>query len=167
MRAERQAARFMYRRGMSLIELTMSVMVLGILAAIAVPIYSNSLLKYRSEVAAQRIVQDLNQAQQLARLSNSNQTIIFNTATNSYTISGLASLNRPGAVYTVPLNQEPYSVVITSLVNAAQPTLQVNPLTLTFDRFGTPDQGISLVVRAGDSSKQIVVAPVTGRTSVQ
>jgi Tfp pilus assembly protein FimT len=152
---------------MSLIELTMSVMVMGILAAIAMPIYSNSLLKYRSEVAAQRIVQDLTQAQRLARLSNSNRTITFDATTNSYTVSGLTSLNRPGAAYTVPLNQAPYSVVIASLVNIAQPTLQVTPLTLTFDRFGTPDQGISLVVRVGDISKQIDVAPVTGRTSVQ
>jgi type II secretory pathway pseudopilin PulG len=150
-----------------LIELTMSVLVLGILAAVAMPIYSNSLLKYRSEVAAQRIVQDLAQAQRLARLSNANRTISFDATGNSYSIGGLASLDRPGALYNVPLSQPPYSVDITSLATAAQPTTQLATLTVTFDRFGMPNQGFSLIVRAGDQSKQVNVAPITGRVSVQ
>ncbi len=167
MRAERNAAVRHRRSGLSLIELTLSVMVLGILAAVAMPIYTNSLLKYRSEVAAQRIVQDLSQAQRLAKISNSNRTISFDATGNSYAVNGLSSLDRPGASYTVPLSQRPYSVDITSLATAAQPANQLTTLTLTFDRFGMPDQGISLIVQAGDKSKRVDVAPVTGRVSVQ
>ncbi len=153
--------------GVTLVEVTISVMIIGILAAVASPIYSNSLLRYRVDVTAQRIVQDIAQTQRLARQTNSTRTIAFTLADQSYAISGLSSLDRISQPYQVAVNQPPYQAELSSLVTAAQSATQLASVTLAFDRFGMPDQGISVTVRAGVFQKRIDVAPISGRVSVQ
>ncbi len=153
--------------GVTLVEVTISVMIIGILAAVASPIYSNSLFRYRADVTAQRIVQDIAQTQRLARQTNSTRTIAFTLADQSYAISGLSSLDRVSQPYQVAVNQPPYQTEFFSLVTAAQPATQLASVTLAFDRFGMPDQGISVTVRAGVFQKRIDVAPISGRVSVQ
>jgi Tfp pilus assembly protein PilE len=153
--------------GVTLVEVTISAMILGILAAVASPIYSNSLFRYRADVTAQRIVQDIAQTQRLARQTNSTRTIAFTLADQRYAISGLSSLDRVSQPYQVTVNQAPYRAEFFSLVTAAQPATQLASVTLAFDRFGMPDQGISVTVRAGAFQKRIDVAPTSGRVSVQ
>lgn len=155
------------RHGVSLIELVLSVLVLGILAAVATPVYSNSLLKYRVELAAQRITQDVVQAQRAARQSNSTRTITFNSSSDSYSISGLKSMDRSSQAYSVAMNQSPYNVDIVKLVTANQPTTSLPSVAIAFNRFGMPDQGASITVRAGIFEKRIDVASISGRVSVQ
>ena len=163
----RSATRFTSRTGLTLAEITISVMIIGILAASAAPIYANSLLKYRVDVAAQRIVQDVTQAQRVARQSNSSRTITFTKSDHSYAISGVSSLDRVSAPYKISVNQAPYRVDITSLVTAAQPASQLSNVAIIFDRFGMPDQGISVTISAGVFQKIVDVAPTSGRVSVQ
>jgi prepilin-type N-terminal cleavage/methylation domain-containing protein len=155
------------RRGVTLVEITVSVMILGILAAVAAPIYSNSLQAYRADNAAKRIVQDILQTQRIARQANSSRSIAFNAAEPSYTLSGINSLDRSSAPYKVMLSQAPYQVTISSLVTVAQPTTQLANVSVTFDRFGMPDQGIKVTVRSGAVQKQVNVAAPSGRVSVQ
>ena len=153
--------------GVTLVEVTLSVMIMGILAAVASPIYSNSLLRYRVDVAAQRIVQDIVQTQRIARQTNSSRTIAFNLADHSYTISGTNSLDRVSQPYKVSLSQPPYRTELSSLVTAAVPATQLPSVSIAFDRFGMPDQGISVTVKGGTFQKRINVAPTSARVSVQ
>ena len=166
MTADQSENRPSRRLGFSLIELTMSVLVLGILAAVATPIYSTSLLKYRVELAAQRIAQDVMQAQRVARQTNSSRTITFDLNGESYTISGLNSLDRQSQPYKIAVNASPYHSEIFNLTTANQPSTTISTLAIVFNRFGMPDQGGAITVRAGTFTKRIDVAPVSGRVSV-
>ena len=96
------------RGGVSILELTVTVLILGIIAAIASPTYSSSLQNYRTEVASQRIIQDIEQARRVARQTNSSQTITFSTISHSYTIDSVGSLDRVGQTYDVSLGLAPY-----------------------------------------------------------
>lgn len=155
------------RSGVSFIELTMSVIILGILAAIASPIYSKSLLKYRADVTAQRIAQDILQTQRIAKQRNSSSSIMFTVSDHSYTISGASSLDRVSQPYKVSLSEHPFRTAFTSLATASQPATQLPSVSVAFDRFGMPDQGISVIVGAGTFQKRVDVAPTSGRVSVQ
>ena len=156
-----------HRGGATLIELVISVLVLGILAAVAAPVYSNSLLRYQVELAAQRITQDVVQAQRAARQRNSNCIITFDLNSDSYSISGLTSLDRASQAYTVVVNSSPYNVDIVALATASQPNTPLSTVAVAFNRFGMPDDGASITVRAGTFDKRIDIAPITGRASVQ
>ena len=153
--------------GVTLVEVTISVMIMGILAAVASPIYSNSLLRYRVDVTAQRIGQDIVQTQRISRQTNSSRTIAFALTDHSYTISGINSLDRASQPYKVLLSQPPYRAELQSLVTAALPTTQLASVSIVFDRFGMPDQGISVTVKAGTFQKRIDVAPTSARVTVQ
>jgi prepilin-type N-terminal cleavage/methylation domain-containing protein len=155
------------KSGVSLIELVISVLVLGILAAVATPVYSNSLLRYRVELAAKRITQDVVQTQLAARQNNSIRTISFDLISEKYSIGGLKSIDHSSQEYSVTLNQSPYNVDVVRLVTAGQPTTSLTTVAIAFNRFGMPDQGVSVTVRAGAFEKRIDVAPTSGRVSVQ
>jgi type IV fimbrial biogenesis protein FimT len=155
------------RRGVSLLELTVTVLILGIIAAIASPTYSSSLQNYRTEVASQRILQDIEQTRQIARQTNSSRTITFSTISQSYTIAGSGSLDHVGQSYEIPLGRAPYHSRWLFLATSAQPSVSLPSVAIVFDRFGMPNQGVRLRVGSGAVEKQIDVAPLSGRVSVQ
>jgi prepilin-type N-terminal cleavage/methylation domain-containing protein len=155
------------RQGMSLIEITLATMILAILAAVAIPAYSDSLLRYRAEATAQRVALDIALTQRSARQSNSSQTISFDASMECYAISNLKSLDKPNAQYKVVVTDSPYKAVIESMNTAAAPATPLTTLVLTFDRFGMPDKGISVFVRSGSNIKRVDVAPTSGKVSIQ
>jgi len=165
-RAIRQASRDA-RSGASLLELTVTVLILGIIAAIASPKYSISLQRYRTDVAAQRIAQDLSRARQVARTINTSCIVSFNRSLHQYTISGMTSLDNRGGTYRVEVNQSPYSSSLLSLTSSDQPTIQLSTMSIAFDRFGIPNQGASIIVGTGAIQKRVDVAPLTGKVSIQ
>ena len=157
-----------------MLEVTLSMMVIGILAAVAIPAYSNSILTYRIDVAAKRIAQDISFARRTALQTNSNRTITFDATNKNYSISGLSSLDRTSAPYLVALSQSPYQVGI-ALTTSALPTASVPAPTttqpasvaLTFNRFGMPDKIVLISVSSGSLQKIIDVAASSGKVSVQ
>jgi len=155
------------KNGFTLLELTITVMITGILAAVAVPVYSNNLLRFRVDVAAQRIAQDVALAQKSAIQNSSTRTITFAGRDDSCAVSGISSLDRASQPYKVSFNQPPYQVDVSSLVNASEPTTPLATVSVVFNRFGMPDKGISVTVRAGPFQKRVDVAPISGRISIQ
>ena len=155
------------RSAVSFIEVLLCTLIIGIIASIAMPVYANSLLRYRAEVSAERIVQDITQASRSARQSNSSRTITFTLSDHSFTINGLNSLDRVSSPYVVKLTQSPYNSEFASLVSATQPTTPLQSLSLVFDRFGMPNQGISVSIKSGAVRKRVDVAPTSGKVSVQ
>src|SRR6056297_2096158 len=72
------------RRGLSLLELTVVLLLLGIVAAVAQPKFSETLSRYRVEAAAARLQSDLVYAQTLARVRSRATTVRFFVAAEGF-----------------------------------------------------------------------------------
>jgi prepilin-type N-terminal cleavage/methylation domain-containing protein len=85
------------RRGFTLVELVVVVLLIGIMAGIAGPRYGQSLASFRADCAARRIAADLRLAAYYAQRSSVAETVDFDAATHSYAFSGMRHVDRPRA----------------------------------------------------------------------
>ena len=145
-------------RAVSLLELVTVLTIMGVMAAIGAPRYANSLALYRAQAAAARIAADVNLARSRAKTSSVGQSITFDVANSAYTVTGVAGLNGQ-ATYVVKLSAEPYAATLTSAAFNAT-------TTLSFDRYGQPATGGSVVVKSGTATRTVTVSSVTGLASV-
>ena len=166
-------------RGFSLLELVMVVGIISVMAAIAVPRFALAHHRYRADLTARRIRADLEYARTVARRNSSLQAVWFEAATDSYTLPGLASMDRPTGDYTVVLSDSPYR---TDLASASFENADgyVSSERIVFDMWGQPLVGHpaagialsplvsgSVVIKSGGQTRTITVTPVTGEASIQ
>jgi len=140
-----------------MIELTVVILIISIFAAVTTPAFLDSLLFHRVETAARRIKGDIDYARQRARLTSTPQTVTFTGA--SYTLSGAKSLDNPTKTFTVNLLKAPYSLD-SATANFAGTQL------LSFDGYGTPGSGGTVVIAAKTHQCTITVDGVTGTTTI-
>lgn len=144
------------------------VLILGIIAAVAVPRYVDSLAHFRVEAAAKRINADLWLARRTAKTSRAERTVDFDVPGNQYELVGMYDIDHPNQTYDVDLAKTGYPA---SLVSA---DFDGND-SLTFDMYGRPFTGSplaplvtgSIVVESAGQQRTIVVDPTTGVISVQ
>jgi prepilin-type N-terminal cleavage/methylation domain-containing protein len=91
------------RYGFSLLELTITTMILGVVAAITIPKYTSSLHRYRMQMAIQRLAQDIELCRRTARSTSQEVTFKIYYFKNCYGIPQLESPLRPGVRYEVAL----------------------------------------------------------------
>ena len=149
------------RPGFSLGELMIVVIVISILAAAALPKWSSSLQKLRASNAASRIVSDLARAQSAAYGSSTAKTVTFSVTASQYTISDVASLKRSSGTYAVTLTDDPYRCSLVSVWGES------GTQTITFDGYGLPNRGGTIIVAANGVQKSIVVNAATGTAVIQ
>ena len=146
-------------RGFSLVELVLVVAITMILAAIAVPRYGSAAVRYRADLAARRVADDLRLAQSHARLTSASCTVTFTPATEQYVLVGTASLDGGSGDYTVDLRTDPYDAAITSADFGGVPTV-------VFTGWGLPNSGGSVVVTSGSETRTVLVDDQTGQVSI-
>ena len=147
------------RVGFSLIELVITTLVIGIIAAAAVPRYSGALARYRVAAAAKRVAADLNYARREAMNQGVSQDGVFNGPTNSYAMPTVPHPDSPGLTYSVALMDTEYP----AMINA--PNFGGSS-TVTYDIFGQPSAGGSVTVLSNGNQRTVNVDAVTGIATV-
>ena len=142
-----------------MVELSLTMAIMAVLAAIAIPRYAQAISSYRAKAAAQRLVNDLSYVQSVARTTSSSRTITFTT--DQYSIANMRDLETAASTYTVQLSAEPYNAKI------ASKSLTGGRLQIVFDGYGVPDCGGSFTLQAGNSSRIVTLDAATGRATVQ
>jgi prepilin-type N-terminal cleavage/methylation domain-containing protein len=110
-----------HSRGVTLIELAMVTMIIGVAAAIATPNMVRAMRTYRLNSAAQQVVDAIQTAKFTSVRANSTQSVFFNTATNAVavgqTTAATASLLPAGVTFVTTTVAAP-SLVATAVANA-------------------------------------------------
>jgi len=145
-------------RGFSLLEMTIAVLIAGIVAAVAVPKYTSTLHRYRTQVAAQRLAQDIDLCRRHARFTSQSVTLYISYTTNFYRVSPLDSPLRPGNPYEVFVGDNPSSPKLRpaySSIGGEILLVDQASLTIVFDRYGIPNMSAEILIRCGDASASV------------
>lgn len=127
----------------SLVELVVVLMILGVLAAVAVPRYGTSQVRYRVEAATSRIATDIERARNEARATSSGRIFVLIDRT------GYAFGPPAQPSHSVDLTQEPYGVRTTRGDLASSP--------IAFDAFGRADKASWFAVGVGEEWRRLDV----------
>lgn len=144
----------------SLLELLLALAIVATLSAIAVPRFGMSVVRYRADLAAHRIVCDLELAQATARAGSSSRNVEFRPDHDDYVIAGITPLDPHMSSYTVDLSDRPYEAALVSAEFGGDSAV-------TFDGWGLPDSGGTVILSVGSEQRTIVVGAETGEASVQ
>lgn len=133
-----------------MVELVIVVIIIGILGAVAVPRYLDTLANYRANATARRIVADLKMAIRRAQQTSTSQTVVFDVVDSSYEVTGMNDLDRSSEVYEHRL---PEIVDQAKLVSADFG----GSSTLAFDIYGRPSSAGTIVFNVGRSDQTIEI----------
>lgn len=147
------------RYGVTLVDLVLTVIIVGILASVATPRFVTFLHEQQVRSAALRLKADLELAARYARSTTSSESITFNTVDHSYTFSTFKDINRSSDAYTVWLSRSPYEISIQSV------SLE-DETTITFNAFGIPNVSGQIVLVSAGQSKTIEIDELTGRSTI-
>ena len=146
--------------GFSLLELVVVMVIMAILAAIAAPRYGQAVARYRTSMAARKVAADLTFARKRATISSTSQAVNFDVANNGYQLPGVTDMRTAAVDYSVVLSSAPYQARIVSADFDGD-------ADVTFDGYGVPDSGGTVVVAVGNYSKTILLNADSGKAEVQ
>jgi Tfp pilus assembly protein FimT len=158
-RANRRPSAGAGRRGITLLELTITVLLMGIVAATAAPRFASTICRRRADSAARRIAADLELIRNAARVASSPKSVTFNISNNTYSCSGVADPAHPAKSYTVRLSETLYPARLTVVSMGGSNVL-------SFDGYGSPDRAATITVASGSFSRSVVVNSASGTISV-
>ena len=146
------------RTAFTLVELVIVVLIIAIMSAVGVPRFASTLEVHRAKAAATRVKADLDLARSRAKMKSVDQTVVFTTSSDSYTLIGVADMNRAANTYTVDLSRYPYNAVLTDADFNGNGTV-------VFNGFGIPDSTGLVTIQVG-SDIRTVSLDANGRSTV-
>ena len=148
-------------RAFTFAEIVVVLIIMGIVAAVAIPKWSAALQTNRLTSAANRVISDLARAKAAAYTTSGNKTVTFTVGSSQYSIAGFTSLERASGTYAVNLADSPYYCQIQTVFGGT------GTQTITFNGFGVPDKGGSIVLTNGGAQKTVVVDSYSGEARLQ
>ena len=148
------------RRAFSLVELGLVLAIMATMAAIAAPRYANAISRYRVDLAARRIVADLDSAQAQAKATSRTWGVRFRPGLNKYLLFDAPILDDATDITEVFLEQQPYGCRI---ISADFGGLE----RVVFDGYGVPGSGGSVIVESGGYQRTVILDADTGKGTVQ
>jgi len=146
--------------GFTLVELTIVLLVMVLIASIAAPTYYNAMNFRYVEASARRVQVDLELVKQLARETGSPATLSFDVASESYRVPPLKGLAAGASSRTlVDLGGDPYHCDVLTAVIGGQPWV-------TFDRFGMPHSDGGITLQSGGHTRTVLIDS-TGETRIE
>lgn len=147
--------------GFTFVELLITVLIMGIIAAVAVPKISGSIVAYRTELAANQIKNNLKLASLRARGKGVPVKINFETqnATHNgfYWFDNVVDPQRPNELLSVEIGKPNYPI-----------QLDQAPSEITFDVYGYADVDATWILNSTlPSEKTITIEKASGRILVQ
>lgn len=148
------------RTGLTLIDLLITTLIIGILAAVAAPKLGSTLDNQRATAAAGRVAADLAYARRYARTNSSDESVSFDGSNHRYSLSTAKHLDRPSLGYSIDLSKYPYrSEIVTADFEGTA--------TVTFNSYGIPSSAGQVTVQSGSVQKTIDLAADTGKATIQ
>ena len=153
------------RCAMSLIEVTLVIFVIGVLAAVAAPRFSQSLRVMKLESAARQLAAHINYVRRVAINESRTTELVCDNSLHTYRSISVDSPERTGEPLQVSMPRD-FDPTITLTANFDAGT------TLLFDFEGVPHVGVSplsqgtIEIGSGDERFVVTIAPGTAATSV-
>jgi prepilin-type N-terminal cleavage/methylation domain-containing protein len=163
--ARAKANSFLYRNGLTLIELTMVLLIMGILAAVAAPRLTSQLNKHSVGSVRALIETDLKAAQQEALTTSSSVTFSIDRLRNLYTITARRG-GTATVLKTIRIDADPWNSQITSLLKGSTRT-SVDTMTLTINGAGVFAENLVINLASGSATGRTTVDAATGRILVE
>jgi len=147
------------RKGFTLLEAVITVMIMGVIATVAVPRYSTAIDRYSVQAAAVRIASDLAYAREMAEAQSRNVTVTFDSDLDSYSSGDVSDPFHPGRKWRVSLADTAYVADLHSADFEGVPAV-------TFDFSGYPSSAGWVVVERGSEMRTVQVHAATGKAMV-
>lgn len=145
--------------GFTLLELVLTLAIVTVMAAIAVPRYGMAAGRHRLDLTARRVAADLRLAQSYARTTSSPRTVVFDAAQEEYWLLNVPGLDSTSGDYTVALSKEPYQAGIVAVDFGGGPQV-------VFNGWGLPSAGGMVTLAVGNRQQTVVVDAETGEVSI-
>jgi type II secretion system protein H len=158
--AARRADSGFNRRGFSLVELVIVLVIIATVSAIAIPRYSSAAGTYRADMAARRLASDIALAQSQARTTGQLADILFAAGSSTYALVQQSGLDGGSRRFKVNLAAEPFMTTMESV--------QISDAgsTLTFDGYGKPTQGARIVLNSAGHQRVVTIDQSSGAINV-
>lgn len=173
------------RRGVSLAEIVVVVMIIGIVSAIAIPRFANAASRQKADAAARRVAADLNLTSRLARTKGQSHRLRVPTGSHTYLVevstdglswAAIKDMDRRGSDYAVDLRLPPYEARIAPTGAIAIPEggftapLETIPAgddaLIVYNRDGMPTASGVVALHVGRVRKTVNVEGSTGQITI-